>query len=126
MTDETPLLNQQHLDMIFGLTTEEGRNLAAELLDHVTGEGLETLESLIAAVERHDFEAAGNLAHRLKGMSSNLGMSRLQERFRETEHRAKEGADPPLSAVEIQELRALVHESIEAYRAYTVSGDETA
>ncbi len=121
MSDNRELLNEQHLEMMSDLTTESGGNLAEELLGHVTGEGRETLGSLISAIENQDIDTARRLAHRMKGMSSNLGMKKLQEHFRETEDRAKNGTNPPLSGEEIRELQALFVTSIEAYRSYIAS-----
>ena len=125
VNEDTSLLDQRHLDMISGLTTEDGQNLAEELFDHVSGEGLDTLESLVSAVEDGNIEAARKLAHRLKGMSSNLGMTRLHEQFRAIEDRAKNGTNPPLTGTEIDDLRALFRDSVEAYRAYALSDGDT-
>ncbi|MFP4644214.1 MAG: Hpt domain-containing protein [Spirochaetales bacterium] len=125
MKEQPPLLNQQHIDMISDLVTEDGRNLAWELLEHVSGDGVDSFESLSTAIEQGNIDSARGLAHRLKGMTSNLGMTRLHYRFRDTEDRAKNGTNPPLTRAEIEELRSLLHESIEAFRAYAKSLEDT-
>ena len=108
--------------MISDLVTENGRNLAEELLEYVTADGVETFDSLVSAIEHEDTDSARKLAHRLKGMTSNLGMTRLHQRFRDAEESAKNGTNPPLSSAEVQELRSLLYESIEAFRVYAVFG----
>lgn len=123
MHSESELIDETHLRMIMDLTNEDGICLSKELLEHFTTTGSQALDELLSSIESGSREATQRSAHRLKGMSSNLGLKRLHLACKSIEEWARDGREPVLSAEEATELRGLYEESLGAYTRFIGSSE---
>jgi HPt (histidine-containing phosphotransfer) domain-containing protein len=72
--DEPPILDRARLDLI----TRGDAALANEFLGDLIAEATDVLEQLGPAIASGDRFAVADLAHRLKGMSAEIGALRLR------------------------------------------------
>ena len=88
--DELPLIDERVMSEWCG---DLGKADVAELLAHVPAEGHKCLGWIKEAASRGDLASAKRVAHRLKGMASNLGAARLASIARQIELASADVAD---------------------------------
>jgi PAS domain S-box-containing protein len=75
----TPALDQDALQVLRELTTEDGRSALAEMIDMFGQQTPSQLEEISLALTRYDAAAAEIAAHSLKGSAKTMGATRLAE-----------------------------------------------
>src|SRR5690349_8247951 len=69
----------------------EAQKFINEMIDIFRESGTETLKQLVGKVEQQDYAAASRHAHKLKGLSANIGAGRVATICAELELSAKQG-----------------------------------
>lgn len=97
--EELPLIDCRVMNDWCG---DLGKDDVAELLARVPGECHKCLSGIKEAIGKGDLAAAKRMAHRLKGMASNLGAARLARMARSIELASSDIADVSARTVTLE------------------------
>jgi PAS domain S-box-containing protein len=86
-----PVLFEEQLARLAALKSPDGTPLTAHLFTMLAGEMPGRLAAMAAALEEHDAETLGRVAHTLAGSCANLGASALEAVARELENEVRRG-----------------------------------
>lgn len=97
--EELPLIDSRVMNDWCGDLSKDD---VADLLARVPGECHKCLSGIKEAIAKADLAAAKRMAHRLKGMASNLGAARLARMARSIELASSDIADVSARAIALE------------------------
>jgi HPt (histidine-containing phosphotransfer) domain-containing protein len=110
--EELPLIDYRVMN---DWCADLGKADVAELLARVPGESHKCLSGIKEAVGRGDLAAAKRMAHRLKGMASNLGAARLARMARSIELVSNDIADASARSVALEATLIATLEALQSH-----------
>jgi HPt (histidine-containing phosphotransfer) domain-containing protein len=72
-------INMEMIDELLSLSEDGDPELLVDLLEMFLEDGPGKVSTILAGLDRHDFDAVERAAHSLKGSAGNLGVFLVQE-----------------------------------------------